>query len=469
MCNKVSVSDSQKATETIIRAIQQERFPEELKAIKEGRNLSRGSPLTKLSPYIDKAGLLRVGGRLLQSDLESVEKNPYIMPRSCHIANLLIRHYHEKIRHQGRHLTEGALRSAGYWIMGGKRQISSLIHSCVACRKLRGGTQSQKMADLPPERLSTDPPFSYVGLDVFGPWMVTSRRTRGGLANSKRWAVMFTCMSTRAVHLEAIESMDTSNFINALRRFLSIRGPAKQLRSDCGTNFTGACKELGFDIKISSDPNVKAFLNDSGCTWIFNPPHSSHMGGSWERMIGIARKILDTQLAQLGTQHLTHDVLITFLAEVAAIMNARPLVSVSSDPDSPLILTPATLLTQKVGAVPVPQGDFGEKDLYKRQWRQVQSLANSFWHRWRKEYLSTLQCRRKWKEPRPNLRQGDVVLLKDPLVKRNQWPMGVIVKAHPSSDGHVRKVEVKVIKDGKSRVYLRPVTDVVLLLSDVMQ
>ncbi|XP_039866037.1 uncharacterized protein LOC120720426 [Simochromis diagramma] len=280
---------------------------------------------------------------------------------------------------------------------------------------------------------------------------------------------MFTCMSTRAVHLEIIEGMDTSSFINALRRFFSVRGPAKQLRSDCGTNFTGASRELGFDKRIPCDPRVKSFLNDHGCSWVFNPPYSSHMGGSWERMIGVARKILDSQLAQLGSRPLTHDVLTTLMAEVAAIINARPLVPVSSDPDVPCILTPATLLTQKVGAPPTPLGDFGEKDLYRQQWKRVQSLANSFWHRWRKEYLSTLQCRRKWHSTRPNLQQGDVVLLKDPLVKRNQWPMGVIAKVHPSSDGLVRKVEVKVVKDGKAKVYFRPVTDVVILVSAAVQ
>lgn len=102
----------------------------------------------------------------------------------------------------------------------------------------------QKMSELPADRLTMDPPFTHVGLDVFGPWSVTTRRTRGGAAESKRWAVSFACLSTRAVHLEVIESMSTSSFINALRRFLSIRGPVKHMRSDRGTNFIGACREL---------------------------------------------------------------------------------------------------------------------------------------------------------------------------------------------------------------------------------
>lgn len=131
------------------------------------------------------------------------------------------------------------------------------------------------MSNLPTDRLTTDPPFTHVGLDVFGPWRVVTRRTRGGAAESKRWAFTFTCLSTRAVHREVIDSMSTSSFIKALRCFLSIRGPVKHLRSDRGTNFIGAFRELQIN---NDDPEIKNYLQDQGCTWTFNAPHSSHMG-----------------------------------------------------------------------------------------------------------------------------------------------------------------------------------------------
>ncbi|XP_033867815.3 uncharacterized protein LOC117407211 [Acipenser ruthenus] len=215
---------------------------------------------------------------------------------------------------------------------------------------------------------------------------------------------------------------------------------------------------------VQSDKEVQEYLSDKGCTWVFNPPHSSHMGGSWERMIGITRRILDSTLLKVGLSKLTH-VLTMFMAEVSAIVNARPLVPVSTDPDSPLILTPATLLTQKVAVVPPPQGEFNEKDLFSRQWRQVQSLANTFWHRWRKEYLPTLQSRRKWQKEKPNLKEGDIVMLKDSQVKRNDWPMGIVVKTFPGRDGKVRKVEVKTAREGSCKTFLRPVSETVLLHS----
>ncbi|XP_035986599.1 uncharacterized protein LOC118560067 [Fundulus heteroclitus] len=323
--------------------------------------------------------------------------------------------------------------------------------------------QVQKMADLPADRLIPEPPFTSVGLDVFGPWTIVTRRTRGGCSQSKRWAVLFTCMSTRAVHIELIETMSTDSFINALRRFFAIRGPAKMLRSDRGTNFTGACKELDLEKENSG---VGKYLQGRGCSWIFNPPHASHMGGSWERLIGIARRILDTMLSQTESTRLTHEVLSTFMAEVTAIINGRPLVPISTDPDCPVVLTPAMLITQKVCAVSAPSGNFSTGQLFGKQWKHVQHLADTFWKRWKGQYLPTLQSRSKWTENRPNVREGDVVLLKDPEASRNEWPMGLIIKTFPSRDMKVRKVEVKVVQNGTVKVFLRPVSEVIVLLSE---
>lgn len=320
------------------------------------------------------------------------------------------------------------------------------------------------MADLPPDRLSTEPPFTNVGMDVFGPWAVAARRTRGGHAESKRWAVLFTCLSVRAIHIEVIESMDSSSFINAFRRFQAIRGPVKHLRSDRGTNFIGASKAL--EIPSNSDEKaVERFLSEQGCTWTFNAPHSSHMGGVWERMIGVTRRILDSMLMQMGSSKLTHEVLTTFLAEVTAIVNNRPLVPVSTDPTDPFILTPASLLTQKVGPCPPPSGEFDHKDLYKQQWRRVQSLSNTFWDRWRKQYLATLQPRRKWSSDQPNLKEGSVVLLKDIQYKRSDWPLGIVTEVYPSKDGRVRKVQLRIAKGDRTKLLLRPVNELVLLVS----
>ena len=207
------------------------------------------------------------------------------------------------------------------------------------------------------------------------------------------------------------------------------------------------------------DTTVQRYLHQQGCSWVFNSPHASHMDGSWERLIGVARRILDSMLLEHGT-HLTHKVLCTSMAEVAAIMNGRPLVPVSNDPEDPFILTASMLLTQKAG-VPPPPGDFTDRDLLTKQWKQVQALSNIFWSQ---VYLSTLHSQKKSTKSHQNLQEEDVVLLKDNQAVRKNWPLAVITKCIPGEDGKVRKVELKTTDQGHSKNYLRPVTELVLLL-----
>lgn len=173
---------------------------------------------------------------------------------------------------------------------------------------------------------------------------------------------------------------------------------------------------------------------------------------------------MDNILSDVSSRNLTHDVLVTFMAEVIGIVNARPITPVSSDPENPAVLSPSMILTQKSDAVDNSLGNVELKDLYKAQWRRVQFMAELFWQRWRNEYLQQLQVRRKWQSDRPNLKTGDVVLLKDKSVHRNEWPMGRIVNAIPSDDGNIRKAEVRIFKNDKFCTYTRPITEMVILL-----
>ena len=157
--------------------------------------------------------------------------------------------------------------------------VAKELNSCVVSKKLRGRMLNQFMANLPADRTVTRPPFMNVGLDVFGPWLIRTRKLRGGAANMKRWGLVLTCLSSRAIHIEVLEAMDTSAFICALRRFFSIRRLASLLRCDRGTNFVGAKSELDQALSELDKDMVERFVVKQGCEWLFNPPHASHFGG----------------------------------------------------------------------------------------------------------------------------------------------------------------------------------------------
>ena len=194
---------------------------------------------------------------------------------------------------------------------------------------------------------------------------------------------------------------------------------------------------------------ITNFLNKEGCDYFpfkLNVPSASHMGCVWERQIRTVRNVLTRLLQQHGTQ-LDDESLRTLFCEVTAVVNSRPLsVENINDPLSSAPLTPNHLLTMKSKVLLPPPGKFVPTDMYiRKRWKRVQYLANEFWYRWRKEYLSNLQSRSKWIQTRRNIQEGDIVMIQDDNLPRNQWRIGKVCNARQDDDGLVRKVTVTVV------------------------
>lgn len=310
------------------------------------------------------------------------------------------------------------------------------------------------MAELPADRVTPDkPPFTWVGIDCFGPFHI-----KRGRSLVKRYGCLFTCLTVRAIHIEIIHSLDTSSFINALQRFISRRGCPERIRSDNGTNFVSAEKELREAIQSWNQLHIRQFLQQKEIEWEFNPPSASHMGGVWERIIRTIRKVLG---AVMKEQAMDDEGLATMMCQVEAVINSRPLTAISDDPSDLRPLTPNHLLLLRPGPS-LPPGVFVKEDLYRRRWRQVQYLSDLFWRRWTKEYLPILQQRQKWLLPTRNLQIGDIILIADENSPRSLWPLGRVLQTFPGDDGLVRSAQVKT----QSSILVRP-TDKLCLLEAV--
>lgn len=457
----VSVSEIEEAGRIILKDVQAQAFHSEMAALKRmPATVSKTSPLHSLDPFLDSNDILRVGGRIRRAKLPLDVAHPIVLPKSSHVTSLVASHYHIVSGHSGRGMTLNAIRQAGFWILGARRTAAKLVMQCVTCRRLRGTPRMQKMADLPEERLDVAPPFTYSAVDYFGPFYI-----KEGRKELKRWGVLFTCLSSRAIHIETANALTADSFLNAYRRFICRRGPIRELRSDRGTNFIGGKSELVAALKEMDQDKVSRELLKDNCDFIkfnMNVPHASHMGGVWERMIRCVRNALNF-LLHSHAQRLDDELLRTLMTEAEAIVNSRPLTYIDTvSPDSLQPLTPSQILTLKSSAVLPPPGKFVQQDLYcRKRWRCVQFLANEFWSRWRKEFLTHQQERKKWTRQQPNLKKDDVVLMCDDSLPRIQWPLARIIETFEGQDGLVRKVKVKLC-DGS--VYERPVHKLVVLL-----
>ena len=129
------------------------------------------------------------------------------------------------------------------------------------------------------------PPFIFTSVDLFGPLTV-----KWGRGTAKRWGCLFTCLTTRAVHLEVTPSLETDHFIMVLRQFISRRGPPKEIWSDRATNFVGANREMKEAIAHWNDETIEQQLQQKGIKWVFQPPATPHMSGVWERLVQITKK-----------------------------------------------------------------------------------------------------------------------------------------------------------------------------------
>ena len=445
--DRLSVKEIRQAEQILIRHCQLQEYPGEVAKLACGKSVSSSSSLISLSPYLDDHGIMRVGGRL--SQLNDGRLHPIIIPHNHAIAKAVILEINNA-SHVGVEWTTGLLRRR-YWVIRARSAVKRVAKACVVWRKLYAQTCSQKMADLPIERLSpNEPPFTFVGIDAFGPYLV-----KRGRSEIKRYGCIMSCMVTRAIHLEKLDCLETNSFINAFRRFVARRGVPKKVFSDNGTNFVGGEKEMRLSMQDISPDKVQEYAVRNNIDWHFNPPTAAHMGGVWERMVGAVKKVFK---AILSNVQLTDEILETLFVEVESILNGRPLTKLSDDPSDATPLTPNHLLLLREGPS-LPPGEFSKHDEFRRRRRHVQHLANVFWKKWVRLYLPILQRRDKWHTVQPNLGVGDLVLIADENTPRNLWPLGLVDSVYHGRDGLVRTVKVRT----HSTLLVRPITKLVML------
>lgn len=425
--------------------------------LKQNKPLLSTSRLLTLTPYIDSEGILRVQGRIDKVQcVDQFAMRPVILDGHHQMTRLLVEYYHRKALHGAHELVVNELRQQ-YWIIKLRPTVRAVASRCLFCRYRRSTPQQQRMADLPAARLQHNRrPFTFTGVDFFGPMEVTIGRRR-----HKRYGVLFTCLTIRAIHLELTETLSTDSTIMALRRMIARRGTPSVIYSDNGTNLRGADVELKRSVmelnqsRLSEDGTVR------GIEWRFIPPGAPEMGGSWERMIRTVKTSLKVVLKERAPHPET---LATLLLEIESLVNSRPITYVSCDPNYPEALTPNHFLIGTSSNGPC-LGRFDNDDLcLRKQWRVAQRLADMFWGRWIKEYLPTLLPRYKWNKDQRALRVGDFVLLIEPNLDRGSWRHGVVSGTHEGGDGRVRVVDVRT----RAGVLRRPATRVALLAPAVM-
>ncbi|XP_055623063.1 uncharacterized protein LOC129766521 [Toxorhynchites rutilus septentrionalis] len=422
--NFVTVSDYRNAEILIIKQTQRESYPQDLITLENNGRVEVNSSIAELEPTLDSDGVIRTTGRLDKArSLPYAVRHPIIIPNKHH---LITKDHHERFLHRQLEAVIAAIR-LNFWIVNTRSAVKRAFAKCQWCKNQKSTPQAPQMGLLPECRTSpSTKAFIHTGIDYFGPMEITVRRS-----TEKRWGALFTCMATRAVHLELADDLTTDALIRCILTLQYRRGQIKAFYSDNGTNMQGASNLFKALEKRTASKGIE---------WHFIPPSAPHFGGAWERMVQETKKLLKQKL--WGNSKPNESELRLALTEIEYLLNSRPLTHIPLNVDDDEPLTPNHFL---MGAADTPYpslSDVNKAEASRSHWLKVQHATQNFWERWTTEYLPKLMKREKWRKPMEPLQKDDIVVMADEQIK-GKFHKGIITETNPSSSGQVRSVTVK--------------------------
>lgn len=427
----------------LIKIAQTESFHNDRECLKRSKPLPTSSRLKSLDPFIDSQGLMRVGGRLANSNLSHDAKHQLLLNQNHALTRLIVLNEHHRHLHSGAQTILSATRQR-FWILNGRSTIRNIISKCVTCFRVNPRILQQKMANLPADRVNQNRAFYIVGVDFAGPFSIKDGKLRNR-AIIKAYLCVFVCFTTKAVHLELVSDLSAKSFLNTLKRFISRRGLCKRIYSDNGTNFVRANKEVkelysALQKFINEREIIDWFLLNQ-IEWKFNPPYSPHRGGLWEAAVRQAKFHIKRIIGKLT---LTFEDLYTIITQIEAIMNSRPLYPISNDPHDFSVLTPGHFLIGQ-SLCSFPEADITKLPENRlKQYQLLQQTVQLFWKKWNHDYLYQLQQRSRWcNASLESLQENSMVLLVDDNCPPMYWKLGRIVEVHKSSDNLIRTATIR--------------------------
>jgi transposase InsO family protein len=437
----LSPKEIDRAMNTWIQVTQRKTYHNELANLKQV-NASRLPLVRQLRLFTLQDHIIRCGGRIHNAPVEQSAKFPILLPPNEHFTMLVVNDTHKRTLHSGLNHTLTAVRQR-FWIPTGRQYVKKLLHRCVTCRKVLGRPyEAPDPPPLPACRLTDSPPFTVTGVDFTGAIYVKTQR-----GQEKVYICLFTCASTRALHLEVVTDLSVPTFMNAFRRFASRKSLPQVMVSDNASTYQSAAEELSL---LFSSTDLQTHLNNRGIEWKFIPKRAPWYGGFWERLIGLTKQSLKKVL---GKANINIKELQTVVTEIEAALNDRPLTYCSSELNDEGPLTPSHLLYgRRITTLPYPLHDSTEvmdptfqpksSDI-RNQAKAKNDLLQHFWKRWQHEYVTSLREFHKVTGRNENkIKVGDVVQVHDDS-KRVTWKLAVVESLIEGEDGLVRAANIR--------------------------
>ena len=429
----ISARDLKEAEDFVVKDIQKSLQSEMMKSSRKG---GKGGRYKRLHPSLDKDDFWVIGKRLKNFNAMTPDSRLQKLLPASHRGTRLFMERAHRAGHRGRDATLARFRQY-YWVPYGGKLATSVRRNCQLCKLREASFLEQEMGLLPDARLRPAPAFNSVMLDLFGPYKVrgeVQKRTSG-----KAYGVIFTDLTMRAVHIEAVFGYDTSSFLMALSRFASVRGWPETIYSDPGSQLIGADRELKEHWEKIDRMELQRAAANKGLTWVFGPADSPWNQGAVEALVKSAKRSIHFAV---NDQRLSVPEFQTLCSEVSNLLNERPIGNLPSTDSEMNVLTPNSLLLGRATAVnPLGWQPHGLR--ITTRYHLVQAITDEFWRKWTELYAPTLVVYRKWHTAYRNLKPGDIVIVADKNTLRGEYRLAEVKEVFPGSDGKVRQVTVR--------------------------
>ena len=255
---------------------QKSHFAQEITDLKNNQNVSTSSSMKSLNPFLDGDGILRVGGRILGSEVHYDQKHPILLHNKHPLTKLIVRSEHYKQLHAGANALLATIRLR-FWPLSAKGLVRKILHDCVICFRVNPRIGKHIMGNLPETRVTPSRLFYNCGLDYAGPIEIKASNIRNA-KRIKAYLCIFICFATKAIHIEVVSDLSTDAFLNCFKRFVSRRGKPKNVFSDKATNLHGANNVMVELTEFLKQENVQRrfynFFAQDQTIWHFIPANS---------------------------------------------------------------------------------------------------------------------------------------------------------------------------------------------------
>ena len=459
----ISVEESKLAAFNYLIKQDQKRYYDHVIKYLNDRNKDNVPIVFQLNLFLDSEGIIRSKSRAEKSLLlDYNERNPVLLNSTSHLSELLIRYAHEQCKHLGVDSTLNFLRRSGFWLTQARGTVHRLIKGCVTCQRFNNRAfKAPPGTVLPVDRVNETIPFKITGMDYTGHFHVQSDRE----TTTKYYILIFTCMVTRAVHLELLNDMTTEAFVMAFIRFSNRYTIPSVVYSDNAKSFISGGNLL-HDITVSD--LFRSKFEPYNIKFKRIPIYSPWYGSVYERLIKTVKTSINKTIGRRKIQYINF---LTLLSDIETVLNNRPLTYRSSD-NSIEVVTPnhflkipsqdnTMILTSPNDIPDIEDWDDPNYEPYKQLVSSLEvreTLIKKYNQIWLKSYL--LSLKRDVPEGcnninEPLLKPGKVALMQVPDKARQHLKLVKIMEHIPSNDGMIRAVKIKTSDGNISNIAIK--------------